>query len=315
MTGGDSGRGKQAILHYGCGTCHTIPGIEDANGSGRTTSDQDGPSDVHRGCSAQHAREYGALDIRSASRRQAYSYAEAGCCRPRSSRHRRLSLHSPLAKLELLFYILRRLAGISDVQQSRRRNGRGDSHEYDDGINGLLDDCHTQAELRHHHSNFATRHHSAANPHHLYASETDSSKAAPDQLRNHRSSQNDQRKDQERSVFEGCNVQVKTDPRKKERNQEFSDTVGQVVYTVSNGFGQAMPARNAPMIAATPTYIARTDNANNRTRAMLNCASPDFSFDSACGTSRVIVCVPHFATIMVNPIASNAVAEISAMFT
>jgi putative membrane protein len=32
MTGGDSSRGKQAILHYGCGACHTIPGIEDANG-------------------------------------------------------------------------------------------------------------------------------------------------------------------------------------------------------------------------------------------------------------------------------------------
>jgi putative membrane protein len=32
MTGGDSGRGKEAIRHYGCGTCHTIPGVEDANG-------------------------------------------------------------------------------------------------------------------------------------------------------------------------------------------------------------------------------------------------------------------------------------------
>lgn len=32
ITGGDSRRGKLAIRRYGCGTCHTIPGIPDANG-------------------------------------------------------------------------------------------------------------------------------------------------------------------------------------------------------------------------------------------------------------------------------------------
>lgn len=32
MTGGEPARGASAILHYGCGYCHTIPGIRDADG-------------------------------------------------------------------------------------------------------------------------------------------------------------------------------------------------------------------------------------------------------------------------------------------
>lgn len=32
MTGGDPARGKAAIGRYGCGSCHTIPGIRGANG-------------------------------------------------------------------------------------------------------------------------------------------------------------------------------------------------------------------------------------------------------------------------------------------
>ena len=179
MTGGDSGRGKQAILHYGCGTCHTIPGIEDANGlvgppltrmAVRTYIAgvlPNTPTNMERWISDPPAVD------------KLTAMPKLGVAGSRSSRHRRLSLHSPLTKLELLFYVLRLLAGISEVQQSRRRNGRGDSHEYDHGINRLIDDCHTQAELRHHHSNFAARHHSAANPHHLYASESDSPKPHP----------------------------------------------------------------------------------------------------------------------------------------
>ena len=31
MTGGDPGRGRDAIQSYGCGSCHTIPGIDGAN--------------------------------------------------------------------------------------------------------------------------------------------------------------------------------------------------------------------------------------------------------------------------------------------
>jgi cytochrome c2 len=31
-TGGDSDRGKLAMRRYGCGTCHTIPGVRGANG-------------------------------------------------------------------------------------------------------------------------------------------------------------------------------------------------------------------------------------------------------------------------------------------
>ncbi len=31
-TGGDPHRGKEKILYYGCSTCHTIPGIQEANG-------------------------------------------------------------------------------------------------------------------------------------------------------------------------------------------------------------------------------------------------------------------------------------------
>lgn len=31
LTGGDPTRGKQAIAQYGCGACHTIPGIQGAN--------------------------------------------------------------------------------------------------------------------------------------------------------------------------------------------------------------------------------------------------------------------------------------------
>jgi cytochrome c1 len=31
ITGGDPGRGASAILRYGCGACHTIPGISGAH--------------------------------------------------------------------------------------------------------------------------------------------------------------------------------------------------------------------------------------------------------------------------------------------
>jgi cytochrome c len=31
-TGGDPNRGKDMIRYYGCSTCHTIPGIQEANG-------------------------------------------------------------------------------------------------------------------------------------------------------------------------------------------------------------------------------------------------------------------------------------------
>ena len=30
--GGDAGRGRAAIQQYGCGSCHTIPGVAGANG-------------------------------------------------------------------------------------------------------------------------------------------------------------------------------------------------------------------------------------------------------------------------------------------
>lgn len=33
LTGGDVRAGKQAILRYGCGACHQIPGVPGANGS------------------------------------------------------------------------------------------------------------------------------------------------------------------------------------------------------------------------------------------------------------------------------------------
>src|SRR5690349_10624361 len=32
VTGGDIGRGKQAILNHGCGSCHTIAGVPGAHG-------------------------------------------------------------------------------------------------------------------------------------------------------------------------------------------------------------------------------------------------------------------------------------------
>ena len=32
MTGGDADRGRELVRAYGCGTCHTIPGVRDANG-------------------------------------------------------------------------------------------------------------------------------------------------------------------------------------------------------------------------------------------------------------------------------------------
>jgi cytochrome c len=32
MTGGDPSRGRAAISRYGCSTCHTIPGVNGANG-------------------------------------------------------------------------------------------------------------------------------------------------------------------------------------------------------------------------------------------------------------------------------------------
>jgi cytochrome c len=31
--GGDPGRGKQALVKYGCATCHTIPGVPGASGT------------------------------------------------------------------------------------------------------------------------------------------------------------------------------------------------------------------------------------------------------------------------------------------
>jgi cytochrome c2 len=32
MTGGDAARGRELIRQYGCGTCHSIPGVTGANG-------------------------------------------------------------------------------------------------------------------------------------------------------------------------------------------------------------------------------------------------------------------------------------------
>src|SRR5215208_4108641 len=32
LTGGDPGRGREAIRRYGCSSCHTIPGIRGADG-------------------------------------------------------------------------------------------------------------------------------------------------------------------------------------------------------------------------------------------------------------------------------------------
>jgi cytochrome c1 len=32
LTGGDPYDGKEALLRYGCGACHTIPGVQRANG-------------------------------------------------------------------------------------------------------------------------------------------------------------------------------------------------------------------------------------------------------------------------------------------
>jgi cytochrome c len=32
ITGGDAARGRELIREYGCGTCHTIPGVTGANG-------------------------------------------------------------------------------------------------------------------------------------------------------------------------------------------------------------------------------------------------------------------------------------------
>ena len=32
LTGGDPGRGGEAVLRYGCGSCHTIPGVRGARG-------------------------------------------------------------------------------------------------------------------------------------------------------------------------------------------------------------------------------------------------------------------------------------------
>lgn len=32
LTGGEPSRGRAAIARYGCGTCHTIPGVRAANG-------------------------------------------------------------------------------------------------------------------------------------------------------------------------------------------------------------------------------------------------------------------------------------------
>jgi cytochrome c2 len=32
MTGGDADRGRELVRQYGCGSCHTIPGVSGANG-------------------------------------------------------------------------------------------------------------------------------------------------------------------------------------------------------------------------------------------------------------------------------------------
>ncbi len=32
QTGGDCARGREKIAYYGCGSCHTIPGVSGANG-------------------------------------------------------------------------------------------------------------------------------------------------------------------------------------------------------------------------------------------------------------------------------------------
>jgi cytochrome c len=32
LTGGEPSRGREAIQRYGCGTCHTVPGVDSASG-------------------------------------------------------------------------------------------------------------------------------------------------------------------------------------------------------------------------------------------------------------------------------------------
>ena len=55
MTGGDSGRGKAGNSSLWLRNLSHIPRCRGRERAGRTTADQDGPSDLHRGRPSQHA--------------------------------------------------------------------------------------------------------------------------------------------------------------------------------------------------------------------------------------------------------------------
>ena len=141
-TGGDSHRGQAAIERYGCGTCHTIPGIRGAEGlvgppltkmalrtyiAGVLTNT---PDNMER-----WIKDPPAVDHQTAM-------PKLGVADSRCAGHCRVSLHAALTDLELLFCFLGLLSGVGEIQQRRRNDCRRHCHKNHHRIYGLLDHCH-----------------------------------------------------------------------------------------------------------------------------------------------------------------------------
>jgi cytochrome c551/c552 len=81
LTGGNPGRGKEVIRQYGCGSCHTIPGIQGAHALVGPSLAQVASRMYIAGVATQYAHEYAAVAAKSSSGATIHRYAQYGCDR------------------------------------------------------------------------------------------------------------------------------------------------------------------------------------------------------------------------------------------
>ncbi len=96
-TGGNVYRGAAMIEYYGCGSCHTIPGISGAVGLAGPPLSGIAKPHLHRRRAAKYAHQHDALDRESQGRGRENRNAVSGRHSQRRRRHRRISVHVALA--------------------------------------------------------------------------------------------------------------------------------------------------------------------------------------------------------------------------
>ena len=73
---GDPERGKLLLRQYGCGSCHSIPGVAAARGNVGPPLEAIGARVYLAGRAAEHAAEHGEMDTRAAGDRSAHRDAQ-----------------------------------------------------------------------------------------------------------------------------------------------------------------------------------------------------------------------------------------------